>query len=293
MNPKRICLFGEVLFDVFPDGSHILGGAPFNVAWHLQAFAQNPYFISRIGDDAFGERISSAMQAWQMDIGGLQKDSNHPSGVVQVSVNHGEASYHILPNQAYDFIDAKQINLKVTNGMFYHGTLASRHEVSRAALLALKAQYQGKCFVDVNLRNPWWQKGQVLELLSHACWVKMNAEEFTLLAGHEAEDVQALRQFMCQYHIQNLLVTLGGRGAWAVNKDGRLATVSPAQAIPVVDTVGAGDGFAAVVLLGSQLGWPLSVIMERAQAFASALVGQRGATVQDRQFYQAFKEAWF
>ncbi len=43
----RPMIFGEVLFDCFPDGASILGGAPFNVAWHLHAFGQSPLFISR------------------------------------------------------------------------------------------------------------------------------------------------------------------------------------------------------------------------------------------------------
>ena len=33
-------VFGEVLFDCFPDGSAVLGGAPFNVAWHLHGMRQ-------------------------------------------------------------------------------------------------------------------------------------------------------------------------------------------------------------------------------------------------------------
>ena len=46
-----IGIFGEVLFDCFPDGREVLGGAPFNVAWHLHAFGQSPVFVSRVGDD--------------------------------------------------------------------------------------------------------------------------------------------------------------------------------------------------------------------------------------------------
>ncbi len=33
----QVCVFGEVLFDHFPDGRRVLGGAPFNVAWNLAA----------------------------------------------------------------------------------------------------------------------------------------------------------------------------------------------------------------------------------------------------------------
>ena len=76
----RVHVFGEVLFDHFPDGSKVLGGAPFNVAWHLQAFGLSPRFISRVGDDEDGEQIKSAMQAWGMSLSGLQTDRKLPTG---------------------------------------------------------------------------------------------------------------------------------------------------------------------------------------------------------------------
>jgi fructokinase len=56
--------------------------------------------------------------------------------------------------------------------------------------------------------------------------------------------------------------------------------------------VGAGDAFAAVVLLGLQQGWSLNVLMTRAQDFAQAIVQQRGAIVHERQFYQVFLKDW-
>ena len=50
-NNEMLHIFGEVLFDHFPDGSRVPGGALFNVAWHLQAFGQSPRFVSRISSD--------------------------------------------------------------------------------------------------------------------------------------------------------------------------------------------------------------------------------------------------
>lgn len=74
MTNQSVIIFGEVLFDCFPDGNVILGGAPFNVAWNLQAFGLSPLFISRIGDDSYGITIKEAMQNWGMDLRGLQLD---------------------------------------------------------------------------------------------------------------------------------------------------------------------------------------------------------------------------
>ena len=67
-------IFGEVLFDCFPDGSEVPGGAPFNVAWNLQAFHQQPYFISRVGNDRQGDQIRSLMRSWSMHSDFLQLD---------------------------------------------------------------------------------------------------------------------------------------------------------------------------------------------------------------------------
>ena len=55
--PRRPVIFGEVLFDHFPDGARVLGGAPFNVAWHLQAFGSAPLFVSRVGNDPAGREV--------------------------------------------------------------------------------------------------------------------------------------------------------------------------------------------------------------------------------------------
>ncbi|RMD52324.1 MAG: carbohydrate kinase, partial [Nitrospirae bacterium] len=104
---KRPVIFGEVLFDVFPDGTSVLGGAPFNVAWHLEGFGFHPLFISRVGRDREGEKVVSAMEAWHMDTSGLQFDPKHPTGIVKVSIKDGHPEFSILPERAYDYIEPK------------------------------------------------------------------------------------------------------------------------------------------------------------------------------------------
>ena len=102
----------------------------------------------------------------------------------------------------------------------------------------------------------------------------------------------AMRLFLAQHSLEVLIVTCGSLGALALNNAGEFFEVAPTTNLPVVDTVGAGDAFSAVLLLGIQKGWSLSVTMDRAQTFASALVTQRGATVQDLAFYQTFIRDW-
>ena len=291
-NTQQIAIFGEVLMDQFPDGHQVLGGAPFNVAWHLQAFGQYPCFISRVGNDAMGESIRQAMTDWGMSVENLQTDPDHPTGTVKVTINKDEPSYEILANQAYDFIAAQQLNPANQYSVIYHGTLALRNRVSEQALNDLKARHTGKVFVDVNLRAPWWHKESVDQWVSKADWVKLNHDELMQLVPPQNTLQDAMRLFLTQHDLDVLIVTCGGSGAMALDNAGEFFEVTPAGNLPIVDTVGAGDAFSAVLLLGMQQGWSLSVTMERAQSFASALVTQRGATVQDLSFYQTFISAW-
>lgn len=291
-NTQQIAIFGEALMDQFPDGQQVLGGAPFNVAWHLQAFGQHPCFIGRVGDDVMGEGIKQEMADWGMSVENLQTDPDYPTGTVKVTIDKNEPSYEILANQAYDFIAAQQLTPVNPYSVIYHGTLALRNSTSEQALNDLKARHTGKVFIDVNLRAPWWSQEPVAQWVSKADWAKLNQDELMQLAPPQNTLQDAMRLFLAQYDLDVLIVTCGSSGAMSLNNAGEFFEVTPAGDLPIVDTVGAGDAFSAVLLLGMQQGWPLSVTMERAQSFASALVGQRGATVRDSGFYQMFLRDW-
>lgn len=290
MPSGRLCIFGEVLFDHFPDGKRVLGGAPFNVAWHLQAFAQAPYFISRVGDDAEGEFVRNAMRDWGMDIEGLQTDAERATGRVSVKFDNGEPSYDIVENCAYDAIDTPRDS--PTCGLLYHGSLALRNTLSNETAAGLRKAHSGTVFVDVNLRPPWWQREQVLTMLREADWVKLNIDELDLLYPSAGDSTTRLSAFLDEFGLQGAVLTRGAEGAEAMTVNGEYAVIEPEKTIKVVDTVGAGDAFASVVILGLNQGWPLSLSLQRAQQFASKIVGNRGATISDPGFYQPFITAW-
>lgn len=288
---RRVWIFGEVLFDHFPDGKRVLGGAPFNVAWHLQAFGQAPWFISRVGADPEGAAVLAAMREWGMDTGGLQVDPEHPTGRVSVRFVDGEPHYDIVRPCAYDVIEPVPV-AAAECALFYHGTLALRDEVSRRTATALRAGASKTVFVDVNLRAPWWEQAAVLDVLRHAHWVKLNADELALLSPAATGDAAQAAAFLDEYELRGLVLTRGGAGAEVLTASGEHCAVRPHTSIEVVDTVGAGDAFAAVMILGLTNDWPLELTLRRAQAFASCLVGRRGATVADHNFYRRFIDDW-
>lgn len=290
MNDPRICIFGEALFDHFSNGKRVLGGAPFNVAWHLQAFGQSPYFVSRVGNDRDGDTIRTAMREWGMDTRGLQTDPTYPTGRVEVSIIDGEPAYDIVHPCAYDAIETRADQPGCE--LLYHGSLGLRDRGSRQALEHLKALRPGIVFVDVNLRPPWWQKQLLLELLHAADWVKLNSDELAQLHDSGRSESGQAEGFLTRHDLQGLLLTHGAQGAELFTREGGHFEVEPDSDIRVTDTVGAGDAFASVMILGLTKAWPLSLTLQRAQDFASAIVGNRGATVSDAGFYRPFMNQW-
>jgi fructokinase len=289
---SRPLIFGEVLFDRFPDGRAILGGAPFNVAWHLQAFGLEPLFISSVGADPLGEEVRSAMQEWGMDLSGLQTDSLHPTGVVDVSFRRGEPHYHIVPDSAWDYIRPEGLPALPADGLLYHGSLALRQVISRTSWQRLKEETSVPCFIDINLRDPWWNIEGIGQLLAGVRWLKINLDELALIVPQVRDTESCIRHLLDSLPLAWLIVTQGEAGALAVSAQGERLHVRPEQAISVVDTVGAGDAFSSVLILGLLKGWPMEQTLRRAQQFAGAVVGLRGATSRERDFYQQFIEAW-
>lgn len=279
-----VTIFGEVLFDCFPTGEQILGGAPFNVAWHLQALGDRPLFISRVGKDELGDLIEAEMQQWGMRTDALQHDPTHPTGRVNVSFTNNEPSYDIAQNSAWDFIQLPAPAI-ATKGIFYHGSLSSRSEMSGKTLEKLTENKGLSLFVDVNLREPWWHKDELYHWLEQARWVKLNQDELAALGFRSADLHQDMTRLHTHFHLDQLIVTCGEKGAIVRDTDGEFHLVKPAASTQVVDTVGAGDAFTAMYIHGLVQQWDINTVLHQAQAFASKIVGFRGATTKDKEIY--------
>ncbi len=297
-NSPDIALFGEVLADIFPD-KYVMGGAPFNVARHLNAFDFHPVLITRTGQDALKDELLQEMNAKNMDTKGVQHDPVYPTGQVKVTLTQGNASYDILPDQAYDFIHAgmtHMITMSIKPEITYFGTLAQRGVKSRLALDQFLSDGKSPRFLDINLRKPWYNKHTISRSLKRADIVKLNEDELAIVAqtfSIAGQDLQAKAiALIKQFQLQEVIVTCGAEGAWTINHEGILTHVKAHAMLEMVDTVGAGDAFAAVYIVGLLKGWTVEDRLTRANAFASAICGVRGAVPEDLTFYQPFKQAW-
>lgn len=295
----RVVLFGEILADVFPDRS-VLGGAPFNVARHLKAFGRNPVLLTRVGDDELGRNVLDTMKQSGMATGGVQTDKIHPTGQVKVHLENAGHRFEILPAQAYDFINpavARMVRLPLTPALLYFGTLAQRQDISRRALTTLLRSTAAAKFLDINLRAPWYDKNTLSFSLQAADIVKLNIEELAVIAAmfdlpQDSPQAQ-VEELINRFNLDQMVVTCGAEGAWQMNREGKIVEADASKRlISVVDTVGAGDGFAAVYMLGLLRRWPVAKTLERANAFAAALCEIRGAIPDHAEFYEPYIREW-
>lgn len=291
-------LIGELILDTFPSGEGVWGGAPFIVSWHLQGLGASPHLISRVGADLEGQQIRQRMQAWGMSTAGIQIDPDHPTGQVRVTLVQGQPQFEILPEQAYDFIavpPALEICRAHTPSMLYHGTLATRIPAARQALLELYHSTQLPIFLDLNLRDPWWDREWVQQCLDRARWLKVNQSELAVIfeqpqipldqVGEYVEVLQTRQKY------ELLIVTLGEEGAILADSEQILQLTAP-RLDCVTDTVGAGDAFSAIAILGLQRGWSLEQILKRGLLFAADICQIPGGTTTNLQLYDRHLQSW-
>jgi len=279
-------IFGETLFDCYAQDDCVLGGAAFNVARHLQGWGCYPLLLSRVGNDLKGHAIVEAMQQFSMYTSGVQIDDQQRTGQVNVSLQKGQPHFDIEPLSAYDFISSKGLPLQPPS-LIYHGSLALRHRVSAQTLDEIVQNYSAPLFMDVNLRTPWWSGADVQQRMNQASWVKLNHDELQALYKPQGGLHAKAEGLMRHHNLQRVIVTCGEQGAFALDQLQGYAEAAPAEKLDVVDTVGAGDAFASVCLLGILSDWPLQITLDRAQQFASIIVQQQGAIPACATVYQA------
>ena len=295
---RRPVIFGETLFDVFPDGQRRLGGAPFNVAWHLQGFGLRPVLVSRIGQDEPGEIVLMQMQQWGMDSQAVQLDPVRPTGSVNVTTDGHDSCYDILPTQAYDAISSGLVVDLLRDlpcSLLYCGTLAQRSAESAKTLQRLQLQLGLPVFVDLNLRPPWSDIAVVKRTLNAAAWLKLTDEELALQTGmpvnKESEIKEAATQLRLANDIEHVYVTRADKGACQVDAMG-IQCVRAHAVEELVDTVGAGDAFAAICILGIMREWPAAVTLSRANNFAAQICAQPAATSMNKELYESLLDEW-
>ncbi len=294
MKDHNILSIGEILFDVFSSGK-ILGGAPFNFLYHVLKLTGRGNLVSKVGVDENGKEILKRLKEMNFNTDLLQVDKSNPTGMVNVLVDgQGVPSYEIVENTAYDFIEYNsKVGDAVNNtSLIAFGSLAQKNHVSRRTIQKL-FEYEATLFCDLNLRQDFYTKEIVKSTLDNCDILKINENELEkindLFLQSSTDDLVELSKKVIEiFELEVLALTLGENGAILFNRQEYFH--SKKRIDKLVDTVGAGDAYSAILCLGYLNNYSLEKINKAAVKFSSEICMIKGAIPQDDSFYEKYRE---
>jgi fructokinase len=292
---------GELLWDVYPDGRKVPGGAPFNFAYHCHQLGHEGVIVSRVGDDSLGHNLLREVRDRGLFEHFVTVDRRYPTGTVRIQLDEeGKPTYCIAENVAWDFIGEEadlsrdksvdDIGFRHDVTAICYGTLAQRSPTSRSTIQEYITDHvdmpRALRVFDVNLRQAWYTREIIDTSCRAADWIKVNDDELHVLSDR-ADPIDAMKEIAERYFpphdpdgwdpVRLVCRTAGAEGAIILPQSGEPIHV-PAVPARVVDTVGAGDAFTAALLCLHLEGKPLAEAARFASAYAAKVCEHVGAT---------------
>ncbi len=296
----RALVIGEALVDIFERGdgagTEYVGGSPLNVAVGLARLGRGVDFLTHIGTDTRGQRISDYVESSGARLVPGSQDAERTPTALAILDDAGSATY------TFDIDWQLTGTPEVAPPVVVHtGSIASVLEPGCLATAALVDAYHLSATLtfDPNIRpalipDADAARARIDRMLERADVVKASGEDLHWIDPTRTPEQIATAWLTIGPSI--VVVTMGGDGALAMCAAGTVRV--PAFTVDVVDTVGAGDAFMtglvdslwSLDLLGAKrrpqlaaIGLATLTTAVRAAALTAALtVGQAGADLPDR-----------
>lgn len=291
MPKPRVTSIGEILYDVYPDQKR-LGGAPFNFIYHVWKIIGQAQFVSSVGNDENGKELLSHLSNIGFDVSQIVIDNNYPTGAVNVTIDENKVPrFKISSECSFDFLAISQEmkdDIEKNTDILYFGTFSQRGNIAKETIDSL-LNFDIKYFCDLNLRHNFFTKEMIEKALSTVHLLKMNEDELNqLIKILNLNGDDPVSGLIDKYSIDLIAVTKGEKGAILTTKS-ETNYYTPPQ-LEVIDTLGAGDAFAAVLCLGYYYKLPIEKINIHANNFASQICTINGAIPTDDLLYSNLRE---
>jgi len=260
-------------FDAVADAGVSFGGAESNVAIAAARLGAHATWIGRVGDDAFGRRITRAIRGEGVAVHATV-DPDAPTALMvkdRPSIGRTRVVYYRAGN-AGSRIAPEDIPSGVVEGAeIFHFTgiaLALSPQSAATVLAAARAARAAGAIVsfDLNHRSKLWSTeaaGDAFrEVLAFADIVFAGDDEAALAVGPGTP--RELAERIAAAGAREVVIKLGADGAFAL-ADG-VAHEQPPYRVEVADTVGAGDAFVGAYLAERLAGADLATRLDTAAA---------------------------
>ncbi|MCI8650709.1 MAG: sugar kinase [Anaerotruncus sp.] len=259
-----------------------VAGAEFNVAVGLTRLGHTVGYLTKVGDDPFGRQIINCMNRNGIDTSLTQIDPEHRTGfMLKSKTSAGDPDiYYYRKGSAASTIspeDVKNLDLGKWDAIHLSGILPATSETALATSYTLmeKAKAAGiPIFFDPNLRPQLWPSRErmveeINRMAAQADYVLPGVNEGEILCG--TRDPEKIGKFYLERGAKTVIVKVGADGAWVYTAE-RAFHSGTYPAPKIVDTVGAGDGFAVGIISATMEGLSLEEAARRANAIGTIQV---------------------
>lgn len=261
--------------------TRLLAGAEVNVAIGLKRLGHSVSYVTKLGTDPFGTYIKNKLEAEGLDTQ-ITRDHEHFTGYqLKSKVVEGDPEvFYYRKNSAASWLsldDVDKVNFEGAKVLHITGippalSLSCRNATYR---MIERAKKQGMMVsFDPNLRPSLWESKEgmihtINDIASKADLVLPGTGEGKILMG--SDKPEEIAAFYRQNGAKTVIVKAGGSGAYADSEQG-CAFYKGYKVKEVVDTVGAGDGFAVGVLSAYLEGLSVEEMVKRGNAIGSIQV---------------------
>ena len=241
---KKIPVEGEtILGNDFVIGP---GGKGSNQAVAAAKAGATTYFISKIGDDQFGQMATKIYEEANVNSSYLIVSKSHSTGAAAIMVNEqsGANAINVFPGAAGAITnsDIDKAEETIKNSKIFLTQLEAPKDTVMYAIK--KAKEMG---VDTIL-NPAPAANIDKSIFPFIDYFTPNETEASFYVNHPVEtheDASKAATTLLEMGIKNVIITLGERGAYFANANETFSSPIANLSNPVVDTTGAGDAFNA------------------------------------------------
>ncbi|WP_233181963.1 ribokinase [Paenibacillus sonchi] len=251
------------------------GGKGANQAAAAARLGADVQMIGRVGRDTFGSELLEVMRKEQINTEYIGQSETQTTGVASIVVDgEGENRIIVVPGANIEMGPADIAALEPVISQAEIVVMQLETDLTMCAHAAAAAHRHG---IPVIL-NPAPARELDDEFLQHVTYLTPNETEAGILAGIAVNSVAEAEQaahMLLQKGVQNVIVTLGSKGALIVNKEGTLHI--PGFPVQAVDTVAAGDSFNGALAWQLTQGKTLAEAARFANAVGALAVGKQGA----------------
>lgn len=244
---KKIFVFGESIIDKHYN-YEVIAGAPLNVAINLKKNHMQPILLSAIGNDKYGDKIYKFLKKNKIITKYVEKKNFLETGEAIVLKKNKDNYFNIKKNCAWDEIE----NIpNYTPHLLYLGSIVARSKINLKTLKKIFNKKIKYIFLDINLRKPYINWNFISYMLKNKIThLKLTDNEYKFLKNKSNNFFTIQNMFKINKKLEYIALTKGSKGSEIILRNGMILKFINVNSDKVVNTIGAGDMFSALLIKG-------------------------------------------